>query len=64
MTNLELVLNMLAEANHKQKVKKTTKTFADNKKIARKGGEIAGNTESKLKNKRVKKLLAHKMLKF
>jgi hypothetical protein len=30
--------------------------------MARKGGEIAGNTESKLKNKRVK--IAHKMLKF
>jgi hypothetical protein len=59
MTNLELVLNMLAN-NHNKLVRNNPKTFADNKKMLEKGGEIAGNTESKLKNKRVKKLLATK----
>ncbi len=45
MTNLELVLNMLAEATTTEisKIKKP-KTFPQNKSVARQGGTIAGNT--------------------
>ncbi|MBS3122626.1 hypothetical protein J4434_07125 [Candidatus Woesearchaeota archaeon] len=45
MTNLELVLNMLAEATTTEISKKQNpKTFDDSKNIAIKGGTIAGNT--------------------
>ena len=52
MTNLELVLNMLAEASTTEisKKKKTT-TFARNKAIARQGGEIAGEARKKLEKR-------------
>ena len=44
MTNLELVLNMLAEATTKEFSKKEyPKTFPQSKVIAKKGGNIAGN---------------------
>jgi hypothetical protein len=43
MTNLELVLNMLAETSTTElSKKKKPKTFVENKKIAQKGGTIAG----------------------
>lgn len=43
MTNLELVLNMLAEASTSEISKKhQPKTFADNKKVAQAGGNVAG----------------------
>lgn len=49
MTNLELVLNMLAEATTTEISKKTSpKTFGDNIKVAQKGGEIAGNTRKEI----------------
>lgn len=42
MTNIELVLNMLAEASTTEISKKIApKTFADNKKVAQKGGSVA-----------------------
>ncbi|HPR85104.1 MAG TPA: BRO family protein [Prolixibacteraceae bacterium] len=42
MTNIELVLNMLAEASTTEISRKTEpKTFADNKKVAQKGGGVA-----------------------
>ncbi len=45
MTNLELVLNMLAEATTTEFSKKENpKTFQENKQIAVKGGIVAGNT--------------------
>lgn len=45
MTNLELVLNMLAEATTSEISKeKKPKTFDENKIIAKQGGTIAGNT--------------------
>ncbi|MBU0666413.1 MAG: Bro-N domain-containing protein [Nanoarchaeota archaeon] len=45
MTNLELVLNMLAEATTKEfSEKEDPKTFTHSKKIAKKGGKVAGNT--------------------
>ena len=46
MTNLELVLNMLAEATTTEISKeKNPQTFDDNKIIAKQGGTIAGNTK-------------------
>jgi hypothetical protein len=42
MTNLELVLNMLAEASTTEISKdKKPKTFNENKEVARKGGNVA-----------------------
>jgi len=49
MTNLELVLNMLAEATTTEISKENNpETFEDNKRIAKKGGEIAGDTRRKI----------------
>ena len=49
MTNLELVLHMLAEATTTEISKENNPiTFDDNKKIAKKGGEIAGDTRKKI----------------
>ena len=48
MTNLELVLNMLAEATTAEISKENNPvTFDDNKKIAKKGGEIAATPEKR-----------------
>ena len=42
MTNLELVLNMLAETSTKEVSKrKRPKTFKENKEVAQKGGGVA-----------------------
>lgn len=58
MTNLELVLNMLAEATTTEISKeKKPKTFTDNKKIARQGGTIAGNTRREIEAKTGKKVV-------
>jgi hypothetical protein len=52
MTNLELVLNMLAEATTTEiSKKKEPKTFSENKKIAKQGGTIAGNTRKQIEAK-------------
>jgi hypothetical protein len=52
MTNLELVLNMLAEATTTEISKeKNPKTFDDNKRIAKQGGTIAGNTRREIEEK-------------
>jgi len=52
MTNLELVLNMLAEATTKEISKeKKPKDFSENKKIAKQGGTIAGNTRKEIEAK-------------
>jgi hypothetical protein len=49
MTNLELVLNMLAEATTTEISKENNpETFEDNKSIAKKGGEIAGDTRKQI----------------
>ncbi|MDO8927566.1 MAG: Bro-N domain-containing protein, partial [Bacteroidota bacterium] len=49
MTNLELVLNMLAEATTTEiSKKKVPKTFDENKRIAKQGGTIAGNTRREI----------------
>jgi hypothetical protein len=58
MTNLELVLNMLAEATTTEISKeKKPKTFKDNKKIAEQGGTIAGNTRREIEEKTGKKVV-------
>ncbi len=59
MTNLELVLNMLAEATTTEISKeKDPKTFNDNKKIAQQGGTIAGNTRKAIEAKSGKKIVS------
>ncbi len=59
MTNLELVLNMLAEATTTEISKENNpKTFEDNKKIAKKGGEIAGNTRQQIEQQTGKKIVS------
>ena len=52
MTNLELVLNMLAEtATTEISEKRTPKTFDQNKKVAKEGGTIAGNARRQIEKK-------------
>jgi hypothetical protein len=52
MTNLELVLNMLAETSTTELSKKhKPKTLTENKIIARKGGTVAGNARKELEKK-------------
>jgi hypothetical protein len=52
MTNLELVLNMLAETSTTELSKKEKpKTFIESKKVARKGGGVAGNARRDLEKK-------------
>lgn len=49
MTDIELVLNMLAEASTTQiSQKEQPKTFEQNKQIAKRGGKIAGDARKKL----------------
>jgi hypothetical protein len=58
MTNLELVLNMLAEATTTEISKeKNPKTFKDSRKIAKQGGTIAGNTRKEIEEKSGKKIV-------
>lgn len=59
MTNLELVLNMLAEATTTEISKeKKPKTVAENRTIARQGGTIAGNTRKEIEAKTGKKIIS------
>ena len=52
MTNLELVLSMLAEATTTEiSREKKPKTFSENKEIAKQGGTIAGNTRKEIEEK-------------
>ena len=58
MTNLELVLNMLAEASTTEISKdKKPETFAENKTVARKGGEVAKAARLQLENTTGKKVV-------
>jgi hypothetical protein len=60
MTNLELVLNMLAEATTVEISKeKEPQTFDESRKIARHGGEIAGNTRKEIEQKTGKKVVTN-----
>lgn len=59
MTNLELVLNMLAEATTTEISKeKKPKGLEENKKIAKQGGTIAGNTRKAIEAKTGKKVVS------
>ncbi len=59
MTNLELVLNMLAEATTSEISKeKKPKNFVENKVIAKQGGKIAGNTRREIEAKTGKKIVS------
>ena len=58
MTNLELVLNMLAEATTTEISKeKNPKNFTENRIIAKQGGTIAGNTRKEIEAKTGKKVV-------
>ena len=58
MTNLELVLNMLAEVSTTEISKKIDpKSFEENKKVAREGGAIAGTAKRKLEKRTGKKVV-------
>jgi hypothetical protein len=60
MTNLELVLNMLAEATTTEISKeKKPKNLNENKIIARQGGTIAGNTRKAIEAKTGKKVVSN-----
>jgi len=60
MTNLELVLNMLAEATTTEISKeRKPKTFPENRKIAKQGGTIAGNTRKEIEKKTGKKVVTN-----
>ncbi|MBI5858438.1 MAG: Bro-N domain-containing protein [Sphingobacteriales bacterium] len=60
MTNLELVLNMLAEATATEISKeKKPKNFDENKMIAKQGGTIAGNTRKAIEAKTGKKVVSN-----
>ena len=59
MTNLELVLNMLAEATTAEISKeKKPATLNENKNIAHQGGDIAGNTRKEIEAKTGKKIVS------
>ena len=59
MSNLELVLNMLAEATTTEISKeKKPVGFENNRKIARQGGTIAGNTRKAIEEKSGKKIVS------
>lgn len=58
MSNLELVLTMLAEATTTEISKeKKPKTFTENKNIAKQGGAVAGNTRKEIEQKTGKKVV-------
>ena len=61
MTNMELVLNMLAETATTEisKVKKPD-TFGKNKQVAREGGEVAGSARKNIEAKTGKKVITPK----
>lgn len=59
MTNLELVLNMLAEATTTEISKeKQPKNLPENRKIAKQGGTIAGNTRKAIERKTGKNVVS------
>ena len=59
MTNLELVLNMLAEtATTEISKKEQPKTFPENRQVAREGGGIAGNARKQIEAKTGKPVIS------
>ena len=58
MTNVELILNMLAEASTKDISQAVNpKNFEESKKVAKQGGAIAGNARKELESKTGKKVV-------
>lgn len=58
MINLELVLNMLAEASTTEISKKVVpKNFKENRKVAKQGGSIAGSARRKIEKRTGKKVV-------
>jgi len=61
MTNLELVLNMLAEtATTEISQKRQPKNFPENKKVAREGGTVAGHARKEIESKTGKRVITPK----
>ena len=61
MTNMEMVLNMLAEETTKEISKvEDPKTFSHSKKIAHDGGSIAGNTRKQIEKRTGTKVITKK----
>ena len=61
MTNLELVLNMLAEATTTEISKeKLPQSLDENRLVAREGGEVAGNARKEIEAKTGKKVISNK----
>ena len=61
MTNLELVLNMLAETSTTEISKaKKPRTFPENRQAAREGGNIAGNARKQIEAKTDRKVITNK----
>jgi len=61
MSDLELVLNMLAEATTTE-ISKTTnpKTFADNVDVAQRGGKVAGEARKNIEEETGRKVITSK----
>ncbi|MBI5022843.1 MAG: hypothetical protein HZC05_01585 [Candidatus Magasanikbacteria bacterium] len=65
MTNLELVLNMLAEtATTEISAKRKPKNLEENKTVAREGGSVAGNAREDIENKTGKSVITNKNAKM
>ena len=61
MTNLELVLNMLAEATTTEISQQTSpQNFTEHKTTATQGGEVAGNARKEIEEKTGKKIVTNK----
>src|SRR3989344_309935 len=61
MTNLELVLNMLAEtATTEISQKREPKTFPENRRVAHEGGTVAGHARKEIESKTGKKAITSK----
>ena len=61
MSNLELVLNMLAEATTTEISKeKLPQSLDENRVVARQGGEVAGNARKEIESKTGKKVISDK----
>jgi hypothetical protein len=64
MTNLELVLNMLAEtATTEISKNRKPKNFPQNRKVAKEGGAVAGNTRKDIEKRTGKKVISPKNFK-
>jgi len=60
MTNLEMVLNMLAETSTTEISKaKLPETFPENRQVAREGGTIAGNARKEIEIKTGRRVITN-----